>query len=190
MNKVLRIISGIGSRKLKNGDFEQISGFAAKLIKKYDCWIRSGHAPGSDYAWETGAGERCIVYLPFKRFGDRDGLKLKTKSVMCWDKAPEIARRRALTSVYDHHPRYETLDTPGKIRLHARNYFQVFGSQEEIRPVQAVICWADSDGKGGVRGGTGQAVRLANDFGIPVFNMKEMELYKIEQELDKIWDIN
>ena len=52
-------------------------------------------------------------------------------------------------------------------KLMARNCYQVLG--EDLKsPVDMIICWTP-DGK--AAGGTGQALRIANDNDIPVFNL-------------------
>ena len=57
------------------------------------------------------------------------------------------------------------------MKLMSRNAYQVLG--ESLRnPVDFVICWT-KDGK--ASGGTGQAIRIAQDNGIPVYNLKNIE---------------
>ena len=56
----------------------------------------------------------------------------------------------------------------------ARNYFQVHGDPPHYPMVDFVVCCADRDLKDPkkVKGGTGQAVRMATKRGIPVFNIR------------------
>ncbi len=46
--------------------------------------------------------------------------------------------------------------------------FQVLGSDLET-PVSFVVCWTIG---GKISGGTGQALRIAKDLGIPIFNLE------------------
>ncbi len=42
------------------------------------------------------------------------------------------------------------------------------------RPCSFVVCWTDDgslDGQAGSAGGTGQALRIASRYGVPVFNL-------------------
>lgn len=52
----------------------------------------------------------------------------------------------------------------------SRNVYQVLGPNLDD-PVEFIICWT-KDGK--ASGGTGQAIRIANDYGVPVFNLKNV----------------
>jgi hypothetical protein len=54
-------------------------------------------------------------------------------------------------------------------RLHARNSLIMLGWQLN-EPVDFVICWT-KDGK--ASGGTGQALRIAEAYNIPIFNMHD-----------------
>ena len=57
--------------------------------------------------------------------------------------------------------------------LHARNCHQVLGP-DQASPARFVLCWtpdASLDGCGQDVGGTGQALRIAHHYGVPVFNI-------------------
>lgn len=183
-------IAGIGTRDLAHSDlrtgvFDEIVRFTKYLVKTYDLTVRSGHAKGSDYAFECGAGNNCKVFSPWKGFGKKDGLIYQTDNISYWDDIPESIQKRALESVELHHPMPGNLRHGGRLCM-ARNYFQVMDDGPEENPVVAVICCAKPSGKKTkqtnlfdkkknskieVSGGTGQAVRIANAHGIPVFNL-------------------
>lgn len=183
---MVKLIAGIGSRKTPEYMAQTIMSLTQKLLGRYEnLWVRSGHAPGADYMFERAARDRCIIYLPFPRFGDRDGLKILTRNVILWNSVPQKIQQRALKSVEEFHPGYAYMRKPGQIRCHARNFFQIMGSQEQLQPVDAVVCWAEPKGDG-VKGGTGQAVRLANHYGIPVFNLFCQKSNEILKGLEKI----
>ena len=77
-----------------------------------------------------------------------------------------------------YHPNWPAC---GKLarQFHARNMHQVLGPDLKS-PSDFVICWT-KDGK--ASGGTGQAIRVAEDFNIPVFNLKNMEPNEIYERL-------
>ena len=66
-----------------------------------------------------------------------------------------------------------------------RNYRQVRGLDEPDS--EFVICWTHD---GTDVGGTGQAIRIANHYGIPVFNMFDKNATEILREIDKYLMIN
>ena len=62
-------------------------------------------------------------------------------------------------------------------KLMARNYFQMFGTQEVARPVNAVVCWTPN---GNGSGGTGQALRMAKPRMIPIFDLGHKKNQDVE----------
>lgn len=146
--------AGIGSREtpLDILDyFEKLGAFfSIKGIK-----LRSGHAGGSDMAFENGCdkvkGDKEI-YLPWNGFNGSN-----SKLVVSNPKAFEIAQK--------YHPYWHNLKQ-GAQKLQARNSHQVLGQDLET-PSAFVICWTKK-GKGS--GGTGQAIRIAKDYNIPIFD--------------------
>lgn len=185
------IIAGIGSRDISSKAFAEIEELAQKSINcfinemKLDFWIRSGHARGSDYAFETAAKDRCIVYLPWKDFGKKDKLKLSTKNYILWNEIDRTVRETALKSVLKFHP-YPYNLSPGQEKCLARDYFQIFGSSLESDPVDAVVCWAIPKNDYEVCGGTGQAVRIARASKIPIFNLFSHSPDEILENLKQI----
>jgi hypothetical protein len=55
----------------------------------------------------------------------------------------------------------------GAKKLMARNMYQVLGQDLET-PTSFIVCWT-KDGK--ASGGTGQALRVAKKYNIPIFNL-------------------
>lgn len=157
--------AGIGAR--------DITAITACELKKYgeilgslEYILRSGAARGSDAAFESGCdvvnGPKEI-YLPHKKFNNHDSL------LIC-ELTPKI---EYIASRYYHSAQaYSTLSTNVK-RLMCRNCMQVLGS-ELNDPVDFVLCWTN-DGREydttRETGGTGQAIRIANAYDIPVFNL-------------------
>ena len=147
--------------------------------------LRSGGADGADIAFETGAdrheeadwGEPSTVkevYLPWRGFNH-------SKSPL--HELPE----RAFEIAYEHHPKPDWLRRQKHVnRLMARNTLQVLGYDLRT-PVKMIICWTPDGVEHGDQttkytGGTGQAIRIASAYSIPVFNLKN------EYILDRIVD--
>lgn len=163
--------AGIGSRETSQ-EFLDLFTRVAKYLSTKDCVLRSGGAKGSDKAFELGATHKEI-YLPWKGFeGNNSNLIVKD------ERAFEIAAK--------YHPRWDYL-SQGVRLLQARNSHQILGNDLKS-PSDFVICWTKG-GKGG--GGTGQALRVAKDYNIPIFdcgkytNVKECAI-ELKKFLDDI----
>lgn len=102
------------------------------------------------------------IFIPWEGFNDRTSNSI---DCFCLDSilAEEIAKK--------FHPIYEYLK-PGAKRLMSRNSYQVLG--KDLRtPSDFIVCYTD---KGLMKGGTSQALRIAEVVRIPVFNAgKETE---------------
>ena len=155
--------TGIGSRKTPQDIIYQMEDIA-KYLCSSGYTLRSGGAQGADAAFERGADEACSrkeIFLPSDEIPDE---------------AFEIA---AL-----HHPTWGGLP-PFVKRLHSRNVQQVLGKNLDLQS-KFVICWTP-DGAESVTtketGGTGQAIRIANAYNVPVYNLAN------EGRFDEIKDI-
>lgn len=146
--------AGIGSRDTPINIlslFTQVGKFLAN--KGYI--LRSGHAKGADLAFEYGcdmANGNKEIYIPWSGFGGSD-----SKLVVSDKRAFEIAEQ--------FHPNWNALKQGGQ-KLQARNSHQVLGSDLETLS-KFIICWT-KNGTG--QGGTGQAIRIAKHYNIPVFD--------------------
>jgi len=146
--------AGIGSRKTPIEILDLMNQIATELSNE-DWTLRSGGADGADSAFEVGATKKQI-FLPWNGFNIREVEgDLVLDNLQAWD----------LVSKH-FHPAPEKC-TQGAQRLHGRNAFIILGP-ELNEPVDMVICWTP---KGEVTGGTGLALRIAEHFEIPVFNL-------------------
>jgi hypothetical protein len=147
---------GIGSR---NTPTIVLNGMklAGGQLARLDYVLRSGHAPGADQWFERGCdiiGGQKEIFIPWKGFeGSKDGIVPRFT-----DELMSIAE--------NYHPAWDAC-SEGARKLHARNVCQILGANLDS-PVDFVICWT-SDGK--ASGGTGQAIRIAEDYDIPVYNL-------------------
>lgn len=126
-------------------------------LARYGWALRSGGADGSDTWFEAGCdsvGGAKEIYLPWAGFNGKTGIVLP-------DDIPE-----ALKLARTAHPAWQRLSQAAK-RLHTRNVYQVLGN-DLATPSDFVICWTEG---GAGAGGTGQALRLAEVFDIPIFDL-------------------
>ena len=153
--------AGIGSRETPIEVLNAFEYLGMEFAKR-GYVLRSGAADGADSAFERGcdsvAGPKEI-FLPWQGFQGRSENRSENKSTYCHydnvDDAIKIAKK--------YHPNWDTLSNGGRA-LMARNSYQVLGKDLQT-PGSFVVCWTE-DGKGG--GGTGQALRIAKDYGIKV----------------------
>jgi hypothetical protein len=145
--------AGVGSRKTP-ADILLAMQDVAYSLALLGWTLRSGGAIGADKAFEAGCneakGSKEIFYAD--------------------DATPEAFEIAAKT-----HPMWHQL-SPFARKLHARNSFQILGKKLDS-PSCFVLCWTP-DGSNGTTipttlqsGGTGQAIRLASKYYIPVINM-------------------
>ena len=169
MNPV-RHYAGIGSRETPPPIRNLMMRLAGDLAVQG--WhLRSGAAAGADTSFEEGVigasqyrPYPMEIFLPWAGFEGRKGAEyIVVRST------PELDR-----TVEVYHPTPERLSRVA-FSLIRRNACQVLGADLKS-PADIVICWAPGSRlKRGklydVDGGTGQAVRIAYERGIPVFNL-------------------
>lgn len=149
--------AGIGSRATPPEIIEVMEDFAYAVAS--EAILRSGGASGADTAFEYGAtlgGGQREIYLPWAGF---NGIKHGHLD-RATDAAMEIAAH--------YHPRWQYLKRGAKL-LHGRNTHQILG-KDLTDPVDFVVCWT-KEAKGG--GGTGQALRIAKDRGITIYDLAD-----------------
>lgn len=133
-------------------------------------WIlRTGMSPGADQAFLRGAcaaAGRAELYLPWPGFEE---------DARCGASGVHVLGRPT-TAAYElashYHPAWHALDSEER-DLRARDVHQVLG-ERLAEPAEVVICWTvdgSLDGSGTRTGGSGQALRVAHDHGIPVLNL-------------------
>lgn len=146
--------TGIGSRDTPK-DIQDIQSQVGKLLASKGYTLRSGHAKGSDQAFERGCDEangNKEIYLPWDEFED-SASDLIVQNALAF----EIAE--------SYHPYWHNLSEGAK-RLQARNSHQILGLDLETSS-DFLICYT----VGGKRqGGTGQALRIAEALRVPIFD--------------------
>lgn len=154
------IYCGIGSRKTPEAIQQQMRIIGQQLA--LSGWLlRSGHAEGADMAFEMG----CImgdgpkeIFLPWKGFNKAPQ---KHDDYFVVKPTPELHDFSA-----SFHPNWSACSLAAQL-LHMRNGCQILG-EEGTQPADMVICWTP---RGERSGGTGQALRIAQHFDIPVFDL-------------------
>lgn len=162
--------TGIGSRRTPR----EICAYMTKLAAYFaglGLTLRSGAAVGADSAFESGTlPKQAEIYLPWRWFNGHSS-RLPDQSL--------IAEARAIAATV--HPAWDRLQDSAR-KLHARNAFQVLGP--DLRsPSLFVVCWTpdgaeDGWGCSAETGGTGTAIRLAHQHGVPVFNLARSDAHQ------------
>lgn len=169
--------AGIGSRATPTQVCTHMQELAHLLCINDKWTLRSGGADGADSAFEKGCDGvdgKKEIYLPWKQFNSNQSDLYVVDS-------------DSLQLAAQYHPHWTSLKPFAK-SLMARNGYQVLGSTLND-PVSFVICWTRDGVERGAdttrhTGGTGQAIRIASDYHIPVFNLAKPNRY--EELLDFI----
>lgn len=170
--------AGIGSRETPEEILNLIEKIAFKLSKNLT--LRSGGAQGADEAFYCGAVKNpkaaIEIFFPWENFANispHHTILVKNREII--QQSEEIAA--------EFHGGWNSL-TQGARRLMTRNTFQVLGDDLNS-PSKFVLCWTQ-DGADGKKiktsrntGGTGQAIRIAAAYNIPVINLfNDMQYFK------------
>lgn len=148
------IYTGIGSRETPIEVLEVFKNIG-KYLGEIGYILRSGGADGADNYFEIGcdiSNGKKEIYLPWKNFNNNN-----SDLYFISDEALKMAER--------YHPYWNNL-SDGARKLQARNCYQVLGYNLDT-PTDFIICYT-KDGK--LKGGTSQALRIAKDYDIKVFN--------------------
>ena len=169
------IYTGIGSRETPTVVLNLIHMIGQVMAKRGHI-LRSGHANGADLAFELGciaANGTKEIYLPWKGFNREapyvgDGYMTPQLPVETYEIAAKF------------HPAWNRCSNGAK-SLHARNVCQILGAKLDTI-TNGVICWT-KDGKRG--GGTGQALRIATAYNVPIWDLGlEKDTRNICEHLD------
>lgn len=151
----MKYYAGIGSRNTPTA-IQMEMMFLGRMAAKKGLILRSGGANGADLAFERGCDSAKgikQIYLPFKGFNESDSPYYKVcEEAMCMAEAL--------------HPNWRACGRVAKL-LMARNCYQILDRSLDS-PVDFVVCYT-SDGT--FKGGTGQALRLAKEQGIKIYNL-------------------
>ncbi len=156
MNK---IYTGIGSRQTPTSVLAVFAKVANRLERR-GYLLRSGAATGADTAFELGvvSTARKQIFLPWERFNNStSGL--------------HFISAEAFMMAEQFHPNWKRCGDAAR-KFHARNCYQVLGLKLN-KPCDFIVCWTPG---GKQAGGTGQALRIAQEYKIPVINFGSEDL--------------
>jgi hypothetical protein len=157
----MKVYAGIGSRETPVHIQEIMSRFAS-YAEGLGFLLRSGGANGADLAFERGVSDPANkhIYLPWHGFNGCVGREY----IYEWPDAQ--TETLAIQMASQVHPNWSAC-SQGARKLHTRNVAQILGSNLD-QPCNVVVCWTpNASGKGG----TGQALRLAKELNIPIFDL-------------------
>lgn len=188
-----RYYAGIGSRQTPFKICNLMSELSNKLETE-GLILRSGGAIGADKAFELGVSEpeHKEIYTISTELNEQ-GLR----ELIFYLNQEEIGISEIVwSSVKKYHP-YSHKLTPYIYGLMARNYYQVMGYKEceeyednkliiiiKECPSLFILCWT-KDGcnshhtRSYLTGGTGQAISIASDNNIPIYNLQRTEDYNL-----------
>jgi hypothetical protein len=151
-----RFYAGIGSRDTPGPVILTMMHIAAGMAER-GFILRSGGAQGADRAFAEAVEDNPTteIYLPWNGFnGCYGGIVM-----------PSTEWSRQLVGAF--HPNPAAL-SQGAFKLMERNAYQVLGPTPDAVRSEFIVCWTKD---GGPSGGTGQALRIARYYDIPVFNL-------------------
>lgn len=136
-----RCYAGMGAGDAPAGVRMVLSEIAAALFKR-GWMLRSGGSVGADIAFEEGAEDRKEIFFP--KDATVEAHLIAQRCCRDWNRRTSFVKN-----------------------LLARKSMILLGAKLDS-PVSALICWT-TDGQ--PTGGTGQAIRIASGYGIPVHNL-------------------
>lgn len=174
-----RAYAGIGSRSTPDA-IQALMRRIARTLALHEWILRSGHAKGADQAFESGVSEerhaQWELYLPWHGFEGCEG----GPGIWCapGPAAHDVAAR--------HHPTWARCSR-GVRAILARDVQEVLGADCD-RPSSFVLCWTQDGAVYGAEtsartGGTGQAIRVASAYGVPVYNLARADHREMWSEL-------
>ena len=152
--------TGIGSRNTPEA-ITDLMGDIAEQLGKSGWILRTGGATGADEAFLLRAvGKRLPyeLYLPWKSYSSVDSTLSQPTDI-----AYQVSAK--------YHPTWGRLSQAGRA-LHARNAHCVLGKDCKT-PSRFVLCYTP---QANGTGGTGQGIRIAKAYHIPVFDLGDTEV--------------
>tara|TARA_R100001594_G_scaffold53735_1_gene87284 strand:+ start:19222 stop:19794 length:573 start_codon:yes stop_codon:yes gene_type:complete len=164
--------TGIGSRETPEDtlDIMRRIGFT---LAKYGFTLRSGAAGGADEAFEYGCRQaegKAQLFVPWAGFCSRESTEGIRKLIPTQPRFEEAKHFLLDNNII---PWFNNMKQ-GAQKLHARNYYQIKGVGDEPMS-DFVIAYSELNRNGEPTGGTRTAILLAEQMGVPVFNLATQE---------------
>lgn len=185
--------TGVGSRETP-ADIILVMNALGKKLADQNWILRTGAAIGADQAFELGWVQHVAVtrdrdFTKAEIFLPWDGYEKHTRD-MCFgcNILPDLDNptlyKDALIIAEQTHPNWAACKR-GARSMHARNVYQVLG-QDLKTPSKMLIAWTPLTRAGEPKGGTATAIRLAEKYNIPCFNLnKPVDFARVQQFLEK-----
>lgn len=153
--------AGIGARKTPPDVLELMQNIAFYFAKQ-NKHLRTGNAEGADYAFMKGVnqctGYEVSLYLPWPTY--RKDYIQSTNGICVQEPSKE-----AIHFAGFYHTAWEKCGENAR-KFHGRNAQIIMGSML-VDPVDIVICYSESD----IKGGTAMGIQIAKAHQIPVYNL-------------------
>jgi len=128
--------------------------------------IRSGGAGGADHTvTEYASKAEREIFLPWNGFAD---LYHGQEGVYLWSTSSDAPKATKIALKNYHWVNFQKQSSRN---FHSRNAMQVLGYHLDD-PVDFVLCWTPGGNK---LGGTATGIKIAESFGIPVYNLGNPE---------------
>lgn len=168
--------AGIGARKTPESILSIMREISKYLVKK-NWTLNTGAAPGADQAFAEAAlivRGKVNLFLPWATYEKKWISKLRGNiNITVFDPERDSA---AVESVYKFHPMAKSLKR-SVFALHARNYLI-------LDKARFAVLYTP---RGGIVGGTGQAIRIMKEYRKNIFNLgNKKELQEILNALNNI----
>lgn len=185
----MKYYTGVGSRETPDDIIKVMNQLGKKLADQG--WVlRTGGAKGADQAFELGwvhhvqenkIFTKAEIFLPW------NGYENHTRDAMFGCNILPDLDDEGLCIVAEGiaastHPNWSACKQ-GARKMHTRNVYQVLGRDLKT-PSNMLVAWTKLTKKGDPMGGTATAIKLAQNHGIPCFNLnKPKDLEKIQNYL-------
>ena len=155
-----KIYTGVGSRETPQNILSLMTRIARAFDRLGWC-LYTGGAEGADEAFMAGS-TNMQVFLPWQGYRNSNSPYVHDFT------SPR--GQLAEMAVETYHPAPKRLGAAPRLLI-ARNTYQVTGwNQSEADLTDILICWTPD---GMASGGTGQAIRIADDLVVPVINLHD-----------------
>ncbi len=174
----MKYFAGIGSRELPKDIEPHLFKIAAAFCKK-GLVLRSGAASGSDDVCEKACLSvrgKAEIFIPWGGFSDKEEGKSGGVEYIIPKFNEELE-----DMAKSFHPNWSALNKGGA-KLMMRNCCQVLG-EDLNSPVEFVLVYTPG---GSSSGGSGQACRIARQYGIPIFDLGG-DLEKVLGDLREVY---
>lgn len=173
------IFTGVGHRKGVPNRIRDKATMLTKWLCDRNVRLRTGDADGMDRIFREAAPIDMVEFFaPLGRYNPHPNATIIAPNNMA-----ECPYRKAVSITEFVHPAFHYLGDFER-ELHIRNVFELLGPNLD-RPSDFMVCWTEDgavDRTTRKTGGTGQAIRIANKYGIPVFNLQRSDF---ESEFSK-----